>query len=54
MTLDDDDIEAIAERVASKLQPTRAGLVDAKQFARMLGVDRTWCTRTPMGWVRLD
>jgi hypothetical protein len=40
--LDDEDIEAIAERVVAKLRPARVGLVDAKELARTLGVERGW------------
>ncbi len=49
MTLDDGDVQAIAERVAQLLQgsvdrpPTPAlGLVDAATLARKLGVERDW------------
>jgi hypothetical protein len=41
--LDDEDIEAIADRVAAKLRrPVGVGLVDADEVARMMGVKRDW------------
>lgn len=45
VTLDDEDIEAVAARVVELLraQPATAGrLVDAATLARTLGVDRHW------------
>jgi hypothetical protein len=46
VTLEPDDVEAIAERVAELLDERGAGLpvryVDAAQLARLLGVDREW------------
>jgi hypothetical protein len=45
MTLDDEDIERIAARVAELLQqegPIGARFVDAAYVARKLGVDRDW------------
>jgi hypothetical protein len=42
VTLDDEDIEAIAERVAQKLRPRQAGLVTVKQLAMELGVKPPW------------
>jgi hypothetical protein len=41
--LDDEDIEAIADRVAAKLRrPVGVGLIDADAVARMIGVKRDW------------
>jgi hypothetical protein len=41
--LDDEDIEAIADRVAAKLRrPVGVGLIDADEVARMMGVKRDW------------
>jgi hypothetical protein len=53
--LDDEDIEAIAERVMAKLRPARVGLVDPKELARILGVERGWVYRhaDAQGAVRL-
>jgi hypothetical protein len=47
MTLDRDDIEALALRVAELLEQRGArrssgGLVDAAELARRLGTDRSW------------
>jgi hypothetical protein len=42
VTLDDEDIEAIAERVAQKLRPRQVGLVTVKQLAIELGVKPPW------------
>jgi hypothetical protein len=47
MTLDRDDIEAVAMRVAELLEQRGArrsngGLVDAAELARLLGTDRSW------------
>lgn len=46
MTLDSDDIEAIARRVLAllhdELQAAPVRLVDAVTLARTLGVDRSW------------
>jgi hypothetical protein len=43
--LDDDDIEAIANRVADKLRPRAAGLVGVQEVARVLGMSRGWVYR---------
>ena len=60
MTLDDDDIEAVAARVVELLRSEhrpRAGpeLVDAATLAEMLGVDRDWvyANARRLGAVRL-
>src|SRR4051794_5586196 len=58
MTLDPDDIEAVARRVAELLRAsTRATepLVDAAQLARILGVERDWvyARANRLGAVRL-
>lgn len=46
MTLDDEDIEAIADRVAAKLGTERAsGWVGVEQVAARLGVDPDWVYR---------
>ncbi|WP_037497651.1 hypothetical protein [Solirubrobacter soli] len=45
MTLDPDDIEAVARRVAELLRASTSAtepLVDAAELARILGVDRDW------------
>lgn len=46
MTLDRDDIEALAVRVAELLEQrgaqSAAGLVDAAEIARRFGTDRAW------------
>lgn len=43
MILDDEDIEAIADRVAAKLRrPAGVDLIDADEVARMMGVKRGW------------
>jgi hypothetical protein len=58
MTLDPDDIEAVARRVAELLRastsPTEP-LVDAAELARVLGVDRGWvyARANRLGAVRL-
>jgi len=67
VTLDDEDIEAIANRVAELLnqRPTPARLVDAATLARILGVERDWIyahairlgairLSTPAGRLRFD
>lgn len=43
--LDDDDIEAIANRVADKLRPRADGLVGVQDVARALGMSRGWVYR---------
>lgn len=43
--LDDDDIEAIANRVAEKLRPRADGLVGVQDVARALGMSRGWVYR---------
>jgi hypothetical protein len=43
--LDDDDIEAIAKRVADKLRPRMDGLVGVQDVARELGMSRGWVYR---------
>ncbi|MFZ2112764.1 MAG: hypothetical protein WAU77_03420 [Solirubrobacteraceae bacterium] len=58
MTLDDEDIERIAARVAELLQeegPTGARFVDAAVVARKIGVDRDWvyAHARELGGVRL-
>ena len=45
MILDDDDIEAIANRVAEKLRPRADGLVGVQDVARALGMSRGWVYR---------
>jgi hypothetical protein len=45
MMLDDDDIEAIADRVAAKLRQRTDGLVGVRDVARALGMSRTWVYR---------
>jgi hypothetical protein len=47
VTLDDDDIDAVAARVVEMLRSEQralagAGLVDAAALARLLNVDRDW------------
>ena len=59
MTLDDEDIERIAVRVAELLQeedPSGARFVDAAVVARKLGVDRDWVYEhaRELGGVRLE
>ena len=58
MTLDDDDLEAIAQRVARLLPhtpPAPPRLVDAATLAAMLGVERDWiyAHATQLGAIRL-
>jgi hypothetical protein len=43
--LDDEDIEAIADRVAAKLRPRTDGLVGVRDVARALGMSRAWVYR---------
>jgi hypothetical protein len=45
MTLDDEDIEAIADRVAAKLRPPTDGLVGVRDVARALGMSCGWVYR---------
>ena len=42
MTLDGDDVEAIARRVAALIAPAPRRLVDAAELAEHLGVKRGW------------
>lgn len=55
MTLDQEDVEAIARRVAELLGPTEAGLTDARGIADQLGVTRGWvyANADRLGAVRL-
>ena len=58
MTLDDDDLEAIAQRIAGLLAhtpPAPPRLVDAATLAAMLGVERDWvyAHATKLGAIRL-
>jgi hypothetical protein len=59
VTLDHEDIELLAERVAERLRDVlaapRVRLVDAAAVARMLGVDRDWvyAHAAALGAVRL-
>jgi hypothetical protein len=57
VTLDDEDIEAIAHRVSELLnqRPTSARLVDPATLARILGVERDWiyAHATQLGAIRL-
>jgi hypothetical protein len=56
MTLDDDDIEAIAERVAAKIGATASsGWVDVERVAAWLGVEPDWVYRRwrQLGGVKL-
>jgi hypothetical protein len=58
MTLDPDDIEAVARRVAELLRTSTSAtepLVDAAELARLLGVDRDWvyARANRLGAVRL-
>jgi hypothetical protein len=59
VTLDHEDIELLAERVAERLRDVLAApgvrLVDAAAVARMLGVDRDWvyAHAAALGAVRL-
>jgi hypothetical protein len=43
--LDDEDIEAIADRVAAKLRLPTDGLVGVRDVARALGMSRAWVYR---------
>ena len=43
--LDDEDIEAIADRVAAKLRLRTDGLVGVRDVARALGMSRAWVYR---------
>ena len=43
--LDDEDIEAIADRVAAKLRPRTDGLVGVRDVARALGMSCAWVYR---------
>jgi hypothetical protein len=45
MTLDDEDIEAIADRVIRKLRRPIEGLVGVEDAARALGMSRAWVYR---------
>jgi hypothetical protein len=45
MTLDDEDIEAIADRVMTKLRRPSEGLVGVEDVARALGMSRAWVYR---------
>jgi hypothetical protein len=45
MTLDDEDIEAIADRVIRKLRRPIEGLVGVEDVARALGMSRAWVYR---------
>jgi predicted DNA-binding transcriptional regulator AlpA len=46
MTLDQDDVDAIARRLAELLEPrNRAELVDVKELARCLGTSTSWIYR---------
>jgi hypothetical protein len=45
MMLDDEDIEAIADRVAAKLRLRTDGLVGVRDVARALGMSRAWVYR---------
>ncbi|UGS36055.1 helix-turn-helix domain-containing protein [Capillimicrobium parvum] len=42
MTLDSDDIDAIAQQVAARLTGRGLGLVTVEQLARELQVERSW------------
>lgn len=55
MTLDREDVEAIAQRVAELLQPADLGLTDARGIANRLGVTREWvyANAAKLGAVRL-
>jgi hypothetical protein len=60
VTLDDEDIEQIARRVAELVSPTRTGpetrYVDAASIAQILDVDREWVYKhaRALGALRLD
>ena len=43
--LDDEDIEAIADRVAAKLRPRTDGLVGVRDVARAIGMSCAWVYR---------
>jgi hypothetical protein len=43
--LDPDDVEAIAQRVAELVQPSRAGIVGVERLARELAVHPDWVYR---------
>lgn len=43
--LDDEDLEAIADRVAAKLRLRTDGLVGVRDVARALGMSRAWVYR---------
>lgn len=45
MSLDDADIEAIADRVVARLRPPTDGLVGVKDVARALGMSQAWVYR---------
>ena len=45
MTLDEEDIEAIADRVAAKLRRPTDGLVGVRDVARALGMSCGWVYR---------
>jgi hypothetical protein len=45
VTLDDDDIEAIADRVIAKLRRPADGLVGVRDIARALGMSAGWVYR---------
>lgn len=47
--LDDEDIEAIADRVAAKLRLPTDGLVGVRDVARALGMSRAWVYRNADG-----
>ena len=55
MTLDGDDVEAIARRVAALIAPSPRRLVDAAELAEHLGVKRGWvyAHAAVLGGVRL-
>jgi len=55
MTLDGDDVEAIARRVAALIAPAQRRLVDAAELAEHLGVKRGWvyAHAAVLGGVRL-
>src|SRR4051812_25126876 len=55
MTLDGEDVEAIARRVAELVAPAPARLLDAQQLAERLGVKRSWvyAHAATLGAVRL-
>jgi hypothetical protein len=55
LTLDDDDIEAIAQRIVDKLRPPTDALVGVREVAGVLGVRPNWVYRNAdaLGVVRL-